>query len=156
MSVAAPRPCFGMTGNTSDILDGQLCTRSGSCTPCAVADLCARDWHLCMDEAAVRKLSPTGCEDILPPGEQGFFITMTGASANGVCATNERNDLHGCGNLGQPESSACSPLTRRMGFADCASTNGVWSCGTSAESLDEADAVIKLKSELGGVLCCKD
>ena len=57
--------------------------------------------------------------------------------------------------IGQPESSGCPPLNRRMSFADCAAT-GVWWCGTADQSLLEADVVYKPDSSLGGVLCCKD
>jgi hypothetical protein len=121
-----------------------------------VADLCAPSWHPCIDGKEVIDRSSTGCEDILPPGEQGFFVAMAGASADGVCAPSQRNDLHGCGNVGLPESDHCPPFTRRMGFADCEATGGVWKCGSSAQNLDEADVVIKPHPELGGILCCKD
>ena len=44
--------------------------------------------------------------------------------------------------IGQPESSECPPLTRRMNFSDCAATV-VWQCGTADDSLREADVVTK-------------
>lgn len=152
-----PRPCGGIAGDRSRNPEGLQCPLiSHGCVECGVADLCARSWHPCIDGKEVLDRSPTGCEDILPPGEQGFFVAMAGASADGVCAPRQRNDLHGCGNVGLPESDQCPPFTRRMGFADCESTGGVWRCGASAQNLDEADVVTKPRPELGGVLCCKD
>jgi hypothetical protein len=102
--------------------------------------------------------SPTGdCAGLLLPGEQAFFVVMTGASFQGVCYPDPllANDLHGCGSIGQPETGGCPPLDRRMDFAACAAT-GVWSCGDASDSLLEAGLVTKLDSSLGGVLCCKD
>lgn len=152
-----PRPCGRMAGDSSSNPEGLQCSAlSDACVECGVADLCAPFWHPCIDGREVMNLSPTGCEDILPPGEQGFFVAMVGASADGVCAPGERNDLHGCGNLGLPESDRCPPFSRRMGFADCENTGGIWKCGSSSQNLDEADLVIKPRPDQGGVLCCKD
>jgi hypothetical protein len=148
--------CFYMNGNDSLVLDGNFCAYGRPCTKCSVVDLCAPDWHLCMTNLDVASHSPTGCEGILPPGEDGFFIAMTGASANGACDVGQHNDLHGCGNLGQPESGMCAPLTRRMSSVDCANTGGVWRCDSAKDNLHEADTVTKVRSELGGVLCCRD
>jgi hypothetical protein len=128
-------------------------------TGCNAADLCAPRWHLCRNGADVAKHSPSGdCEGCVPAGEPRFFLVASGASSFGVCSpdTREANDLHGCGELGQPESDGCPPLSRRMGFADCLATHGVWSCGSEEDSLQEASLVTKSETNLGGVLCCKD
>jgi hypothetical protein len=156
VSGAPPRPCGGIAGNSSRAPDGLLCGSDGACVECGVADLCAPLWRPCVDGKEVMNRARAGCENILPPGEPGFFLAMAGASADGVCAPGEHNDLHGCGNLGTPESGQCPPFTRRMGFADCERTEGVWKCGTSAQYLDEVGVVTKPKPDLGGVLCCKD
>jgi hypothetical protein len=126
---------------------------------CSAADLCAQHWHLCRDSSDVAQHSPTGdCESCVPAGEPRFFLVASGASAMGMCSPDPRaaNDLHGCGGLGQPESEACAPLARRMGFADCLATQGVWWCGSDFDSLQEAAVVTKQETTLGGVLCCRD
>jgi hypothetical protein len=126
---------------------------------CSAADLCAQHWHLCRDGADVSQQSPTGgCESCVPAGEPRFFLVAAGASAMGICSPDPQatNDLHGCGGFGQPESDGCAPLVRRMGFADCLATHGVWSCGTASDSLREAAVVTKREITLGGVLCCRD
>jgi hypothetical protein len=126
---------------------------------CSAADLCAQHWHLCRDGTDVSQHSPTGgCESCVPAGEPRFFLVAAGASAMGICSPDPQaaNDLHGCGGLGQPESDGCAPLVRRMGFADCLATHGVWSCGTASDSLREAAVVTKREITLGGVLCCRD
>jgi hypothetical protein len=76
----------------------------------------------------------------------------------GICSSDPlaSNDLHGCGGLGQPETQGCAPLSRRMGFADCLATHGVWNCGSQDDSLQESKVVTKPGTALGGVLCCKD
>jgi len=143
--------CDRVAGNDSPNPEG---------VDCSASDLCAPTWHTCLDGPDVASHSPTrGCESIVAPGEKAFFIVMAGASPQGVCYPDPSaaNDLHGCGSgsIGQSESPGCPPLTRRMGFADCAAT-GVWQCGTANDSLREADVVTKSGSSLGGVLCCKD
>ncbi len=154
-SIPPSRPCSGESGNTSANPYGFRCFSSGTCTACSAGDLCATGWRPCLSGKEVSERSRTGCEQILSPGERGLFIAMAGASADGVCDRDERNDLHGCGNVGSPESDQCSPFIRRMGFADCESTGGVWQCGTSAQRVGEANVATKPGPELGGVLCCK-
>ncbi len=124
---------------------------------CSAADLCAERWHLCRNAADVAQHSPDGCESCVPAGEPRFFLVAAGASTMGICSPDPEagNDLHGCGGLGQPESDACAPLVRRMGFADCEATVA-WSCGTSADNLREAAVVTKPKIAMGGALCCRD
>jgi hypothetical protein len=142
--------CYLQAGDTSANPTGAGCN---------AADLCATRWHLCRDSADVAKHSPTGdCEGCVPAGEPRFFLVASGASPMGICSPDPRaeNDLHGCGGLGQPESDTCAPLARRMGFADCLATQGVWSCGSAVDSLREAAVVSKPGPTLGGVLCCKD
>jgi hypothetical protein len=140
--------CGRAAGNTGLQADGE---------GCAAADLCADGWHLCRDPGEVDRRSPTGCESAVPPDEARFFLVAAGATAQGICVPDPTaaNDLHGCGQLGQPESPGCEPLLRRMGFADCAAT-GVWSCGTADDHLREAALVTKNGPTLGGALCCRD
>jgi hypothetical protein len=142
--------CDLLAGDTNSNRDG---------TNCTAADLCAANWHVCRNGDDVAKHSPTGdCEGCVPAGETRFFLVASGASPMGICSVDPQavNDLHGCGGLGQPEDQACAPLSRRMGFADCMATNGVWNCGGQADSLREAEVVSKTGTTLGGVLCCKD
>jgi hypothetical protein len=107
----------------------------------------------------VEARSPSGCEGCTAAGEPRFFAVAGGASTMGICSPEREaaNDLHGCGGYGQPESAGCAPLTRRMGFADCLASHGVWSCGNApADSTHEAAIVTKPGIGLGGVLCCRD
>jgi hypothetical protein len=149
LNLAARSPyCGRVAGNDSSNPNGD---------DCSAADLCASNWHACVDGPDVARRSPTGCESVVSPDDQAFFAVMTGASPQGVCYpdSSATNDLHGCGSIGQPESDWCAPLTRRMGFADCDLT-GVWQCGTVDDSLDEASKVYKTGPSLGGVVCCRD
>ncbi len=143
---------------TCDLLAGDTnSNREG--IGCSAADLCAANWHVCHNGVDVAAHSPSGgCEGCVPADEPRFFLVASGASAMGICSPDpqESNDLHGCGGLGQPEAESCAPLGRRMGFADCLATDGVWSCGTQDDSLQEARVVTKPEISLGGVLCCKD
>jgi hypothetical protein len=125
---------------------------------CGVADLCAPSWHVCVDAADVRGSSPSGCESAVQSVEPRFFLTLAGASSQGICAPDRSasNDLHGCGNMGQSESSSCQPLNRRLSYAECQASMDVWSCGGPGEHLNEAAIVSKKQSALGGVLCCRD
>jgi hypothetical protein len=126
---------------------------------CSAADLCALQWHVCRGPSDVAAHSPTGdCESCVLAGEPRFFLVAAGASPMGICTPDPEatNDLHGCGGFGEPESDACAPLVRRLGFADCLASHGVWSCGGEADSLREAAIVTKPGVGMGGVLCCKD
>ncbi len=125
---------------------------------CTVADICAEKWHVCQDSLDVAQHSPTDCEGAAPAGSEIFFLVQSGASPLGVCSPDPgaANDLHGCGTLGQPEAQTCEPLERRMGFADCLATGGLWACGGAADHLNEANLVIKRGIAQGGVLCCRD
>ena len=147
--MANRRTCNSLAGDTnSNVLGIQ----------CSAADLCAPSWHPCRSGADVAVHSPSGdCESCVPAGEQRFFIAAVAASSMGVCSPDPQasNDLHGCGGLGEPEDATCSPLSRRMGFADCLGTLGVWSCGGQADSMQEARLVRKTATTLGGVLCCR-
>lgn len=143
---------------------------------CNAADLCAPGWHICRDGPDVARHSSTGgCEGCVPAGEPRFFLVASGAavstpsegvdadpgsvpSSMGICVPvpDATNDLHGCGGLGQPESPACAPLSRRMSFADCLATEGVWWCGREADHLREALVVVKTGPSQGGALCCRN
>ncbi len=152
----------GLLGNLAD--NPQCDRRAGdtSTNPggdgCSIADLCFEGWHVCRDPSDVESHSPSECESIGPVDYPRLFIVRAGASPQGLCTTDPRNanDLHGCGSLGQPETASCQPLDRRMGFADCLGTGGVWSCGTADDSLREAALVTKTDGALGGVLCCRN
>jgi hypothetical protein len=142
--------CELLAGDTNSNSEGNGCT---------AADLCAANWHVCRNGDDVAKHSPTGdCEGSVPAGEPRFFLVASGASPMGICSADPQavNDLHGCGGLGQPEDQTCAPLSRRMGFADCMATSGVWNCGTQDDSLREAEVVSKTGTTLGGVLCCRN
>jgi hypothetical protein len=152
--VAQPR-CARAAGNTGTAASGM---------GCSVADLCADGWHVCRDGEDVRRNSPTECESAIQPAHAAFFITQAGASSYGLCAADPalQNDLHGCGNFGQPELGGCQPLNRRLSFVDCLASRvqgggpPVWSCGDASQHLSEASLVTKTTSALGGVLCCRD
>jgi hypothetical protein len=148
-AMAKQRTCNSLAGDTNSNVLG---------IHCSAADLCAPSWHPCRGPADVAVHSPSGdCESCVPAGEQRFFITAVAASSMGVCSPDAQasNDLHGCGGLGEPEDATCAPLSRRMGFADCLGTKGVWSCGGQADSMQEARLVRKTGTTLGGVLCCR-
>lgn len=126
---------------------------------CSVSDLCADGWHVCRDAPDVQRRSPTGCESAVPPADRRFFLVLAGASPQAVCYPDREaaNDLHGCGgDQGLPAGVGCQPLNRRMGFAECQATNGIWTCGTAADHLVEARLVVKSSPALGGALCCRD
>lgn len=141
--------CARAAGNTGTLSSG---------LGCSVADLCASGWHVCEDGEDVRRSSPTECESAIFPPHAAFFLTRAAASSYGLCAADPAfsNDLHGCGNYGQPESGGCRPLNRRLSFVDCLASTTVWSCGDSDRHLAEAALVIKSSAALGGVLCCLD
>lgn len=124
---------------------------------CSASDLCALGWHVCEDAGDVGRKSGSGCESAVPAGSQQFFLVLAGASLQGICSPDRAamNDLHGCGDLGQPQSAACQPLNRRMTFADC-QASGVWACGAVDEHLYEAALVTKRDAAFGGVLCCRN
>jgi hypothetical protein len=146
--LATRRTCNSLAGDTNSNVLG---------IHCSAADLCAPSWHPCRGGIDVAVHSPSGdCESCVPAGEQRFFIAAVAASAMGVCSPDPQasNDLHGCGGLGEPEDATCSPLSRRMGFADCLAS-GVWSCGGPADSMQEARLVRKSGTTKGGVLCCR-
>jgi hypothetical protein len=125
---------------------------------CGAADLCASGWRLCKNSQDLASHSPTGdCEGSIVEGDLRFFLVGMGASPQGVCFDDPAttNDLHGCGVRGQPETTGCSPLFRRMTFTDCMAS-GIWRCGTENDFLNEAKVVTKAGPEHGGVLCCKE
>jgi hypothetical protein len=127
---------------------------------CSVADLCAEGWHVCQNADEVDRSSLSGCESAALEPEVRLFVVRAGASPMGVCFPDPEaaNDLHGCGTtlIGASDTSSCFPLVRRMGFAECRDTGGVWACGGPEDHLREAAVVVKTASDLGGVLCCHD
>lgn len=147
-AMAERRTCNSLAGNGNSNSLGKNCS---------VADLCAPSWHVCRGPADVFLHSPGGCESCVLPGELRFFVAAGGASVMGICTADAQvaNDIHGCGGLGEPEDATCAPMSRRMGFADCAATGSVWTCGGAGDSLQEALLVRKSGPVQGGVLCCK-
>lgn len=125
---------------------------------CSVSDLCAEGWHVCAGPDEVGTLSPTDCESAADPDHPQFFLVRAGASEQGLCGPDPMaaNDLHGCGSLGQPEAESCQPLERRLSFADCLASAGVWQCGGPEEPHREALVVTKPAPSQGGALCCRD
>jgi hypothetical protein len=125
---------------------------------CSVSDLCAAGWHVCVDASEVAHSSRTGCESAVTSVEPRFFLVLAGASPQGICTPDHAaaNDLHGCGSLGDGESAACDPLTRRLTYAQCQATGAVWVCGSADDHLMEAAVVTKPDPALGGALCCRD
>lgn len=125
---------------------------------CTVTDLCAVGWHVCSDAGEVARSSPSGCESAVADGQPLFFLVLAGASPQGICSPDRdaQDDLHGCGTLGESESPSCDPLDRRLTFAECQASHGVWSCGDASQHLAEAAVVSKRAPALGGVLCCRD
>jgi hypothetical protein len=124
---------------------------------CSVADLCAEGWRVCEDSDDVAASSPTGCESASPEGYAAFFIVRAGASWLGVCGPQAgwTNDLHGCGSWGRAESESCWPLSRRLDFAKCDESDGIWVCGGASDHLIEGQFVSKRGPGLGGALCCR-
>lgn len=139
--------------------NGPTCGRMAAAggAACSVDDLCAEGWHLCRSPAEVARRSRSGCESAVPRGQRAFFVIAAGATSQGLCLADASaaNDLHGCGNIGQPESPGCDPLDRRLGFADCLALGG-WSCGSADQHLREATLVVKDGDSGGGALCCRD
>jgi hypothetical protein len=125
---------------------------------CAAADLCAEGWHVCRSPSELGRRSPTGCESAVPPQLSAFYAIATGATEAGTCLAGAAavNDLHGCGDFGQPEDESCAPLVRRIGFADCLRSDGIWACGTADDPAREAQLVTKGQPSGGGVICCRD
>ncbi len=125
---------------------------------CSVADLCAEGWQVCDDVAAVARRAPSGCEEAIPEGFALFFLIRAGTSASGLCVPNSgwQNDLLGCGSIGARAHESCAPLDRRLSFATCLGTAGIWSCGDVDSHLQETAQVSKAGPAFGGVLCCRD
>lgn len=168
------RPGLLQAVSTCGLLAGDTSVNPNG-SGCSAADLCAPQWHLCLGGADVAAHSSTGgCEGATSADESLFFAAAQGATTMGIClpergadassaplcladaGASTSNDLHGCGGLGEPESAACAPFSRRMGFADCLATQGVWKCGDASTPLCEAALVTKPDASLGGVLCCRD
>jgi hypothetical protein len=124
---------------------------------CSVADLCAVGWQICADAGDVVRRSHSGCVGAVPAGHAAFFLVRAGASSDGLCIPGARlhNDLQGCGSFGDPAHPSCAPLDRRLDFAACYATRGLWFCGDDQTHLQETAEVSKAGPGLGGVLCCK-
>jgi hypothetical protein len=156
---------FTLPGLTGPVARAPQCGRLGgnsSAKPpagvqCSVSDLCAEGWHVCENGEDVRRSSPTECESAAPEGYVAFFVTRASATPYGLCIDDvtQANDLHGCGNLGQPEASGCQPLDRRLTFVECFRSLA-WSCGDETGHLDEGNRVTKPGAGQGGALCCRD
>jgi hypothetical protein len=157
---------FQLPGLTGPVARNPQCGRLGGNSStvqpppgvlCSVADLCAEGWHVCENAQDVHRSSPTECESAAPEGYRVFFVTRASATPYGLCIddASQANDLHGCGNLGQPETSGCQPLDRRLTFLECGQSLA-WSCGDENGHLDEGNRVKKTTAAQGGALCCRD
>src|SRR5262249_24214164 len=87
-----------------------------------------------------------------------FFVTRQRGEAPTACSPTDTigvDNLHGCGNFGMPEATACNPsLDWQLSHTDCAS-HSPWSCNDPNSMTDEAQFVVKPGSAGGGVLCCR-
>jgi hypothetical protein len=138
--------CNRMAGNDGAIVDGQGCT---------VEDLCAKGWHVCVDNDEVGAKSSTGeCEQA--PFDT-FYLTRQAQDGNGDCVGPPAvNNLVGCGTKGEESPSNCNPLSRYMRYVHCIPSL-TWFCGSDlADGSHEADLVAKIGPGEGGVLCCRD
>ncbi|MEJ7731925.1 MAG: hypothetical protein WKG00_22285 [Polyangiaceae bacterium] len=137
--------CDRMSGNDGAILDGEGCT---------IEDLCAKGWHVCVDDDEVGAKSSTGeCEPAL---SATFYLTRQSQDPNGDCADPPAvNNLVGCGTIGDESPANCNPLSRYMRYAHCI-PSPTWFCGSNMmDGSHEADLVAKIGPAEGGVLCCR-
>lgn len=166
--VAPDAQCNHEAGNTSTNPAGK---------GCSAADLCAPGFHVCKSANDVAARAPGGCGGVgLEPnlffatrqGSTGCAIctlgtltdpnVCTGGSCATDCAQNDAtaNDLFGCGSLGMVNDGNCGVLDRTSGNI-CGVIGAPWWCGANlGGGYDEANVVIKLGPEGGGVLCCVD
>lgn len=128
---------------------------------CSVEDVCAEGWHVCLDASEVEDRSPSGCSGASDPTlDDAFYVTRQNGSGSGVCGEEGADDLFGCGTIGlESLDDSCAPLDRALNREACLEIrrNGdaPWNCDTQGDA-DEANALIKLNSNLGGALCCAD
>ncbi len=143
---------WSVMGLETGKIGGASCGSSGNAgagSGCAAADLCAADWHICVNRAEVAtNLNGVGCDDAIPV--EGFFATNQPASG-GTCAVSGADDLFGCGRGGMP-TEKCGALTKTSGDG-CDVLGSGWSC---EESTSERTIVTKPGFTTGGVLCCRD
>jgi hypothetical protein len=152
-------------------------------TGCNVADLCAPDWHVCLDAPDVLTASGgEGCVDATQSGDPPlFFATRQSSTGCGVCATGDRtdatctslscasgclqteavsNDVFGCGNIGSGAGGACTPIDRFSQNLCGSLTAQGWACNdpTSADDTGTCEifTVVHSNPDTGGVLCCRD
>jgi hypothetical protein len=140
--VDTPPQCMRGTGNNSKNPNG---------LGCAAADLCAPGWHLCATAAEVGAAVGGACPPVAP---STIWITRQTTNAMVQCVSPTRNNVVGCGTIGQPADPSCAPLDVTMLLSFC-NMHPAWACGTDADF--EADNVVKTDpSSSGGVLCCLD
>jgi hypothetical protein len=143
LAVASPA-CGREAGNASPNPTGSGCN---------VADLCQVGWHVCATAAEVAaRTAGAGCAGAAA-GQDAFYAVRQSGPGGAECGVGA-NDLFGCGDQGaSPDMASCAPLDRFSGDL-CAELPLTWQCGQDGG--DEANAVTKIASEGGGVLCCRD
>jgi hypothetical protein len=120
---------------------------------CSVEDLCAPGWHVC--ESAAEVAASAGVANACTTASYDattFFVTRQSGSGSANCNATGVNDLFGCGNLGTPPNSSCSPLNR-FSNDGCGALGVPWSCGGSSNQ--EAFNVTKTDPAKGGAMCCR-
>jgi hypothetical protein len=153
--------CNRQGGNDGQYPNGGDGNQNG--VKCSVEDLCTSGWHVCHGKADVSSSSPNGCAPGADANE--FWLTRQGQSGQGVCWDGTVNNLTGCGGLGNATGDQqgwqCSPLTTWMNYQVCIPTQA-WFCGNGQQNdpnsgiTNEAQIVVKLGPQEGGVLCCRD
>jgi hypothetical protein len=141
---------------------------------CDVADLCASGWHVCVGPSEVAARSRDGCRGA-HDARDAFFVTRTSGPGCGVCAAGRasdcsgndcradcapsdatHNDVFGCGTIGAvPERTTCGALDR-FSHDQCAMLPSPWSCADEGRGTHEAETIVHLGPDAGGVVCCRD
>lgn len=127
--------------------DGPLPNGEG----CAIDDLCAPGWHLCLSAMEVSDAGVADCAALEWDGS--FFATRQSGSGKDTCGPVGTNDVFGCGEIGLTMINGCAPLNRSTGNG-CVELPKPWSC--NAELNSEAEFLLKESPDLGGALCCRD
>jgi hypothetical protein len=142
---------------------------------CSATDLCAPGFHVCRSASDVARHSMDGCRGAGDAPPSAFFASRQTGPGCLECATGTAsgctpdscrsdcaptpgtsNDLFGCGSLGDTPRASCGPLDRSSNNL-CSSLRPPWRCDDGANAdVHESDVVVKLGSEAGGVLCCRD
>jgi hypothetical protein len=140
--VATTPQCGRASGNDSTQPNGM---------GCSAADLCAPGWRICADAEAVADAIGGPCPIVT---DSEIWITQQTTNSMKLCLNETRNNIVGCGNIGEPADSSCAPLDTLMLTTHC-DMHPAWDCAMASDT--EADNVTKSDpSSAGGVLCCLD